>query len=50
MAKTLEQQARELYEACPTPKPAWDQLGPQTKSVWLEYVTNPKPHATKEQS
>lgn len=34
----LEVEARLLYEECPTPKPAWEQLGEVTKSVWRERV------------
>lgn len=30
----IEKIAKALYEAVPTVKPAWDQLG--TRSVWLE--------------
>ena len=33
---TVEQLARQLYDACPTPKPTWDQIGEPTKSVWRE--------------
>lgn len=32
----LDAAARALYDACPTPKPDWDQLGDVTKSVWRE--------------
>ncbi len=28
--------ARELYDACPTCKPAWDSLGDITRGVWIE--------------
>ncbi len=28
--------AQALYEACPTVKPAWSQLGETTRSVWRE--------------
>ena len=34
----LDQRARELYDACPTSKPAWDQLSDVTQGVWREYV------------
>ena len=34
----LLHKAQELYEACPTPKPAWSTLGPNTQGVWLGYV------------
>lgn len=30
----IERAARALYEACPTTKPKWDQLGAVTQSVW----------------
>ncbi len=36
MTDEIEALARELYEACPTPKPAWEQLGDTTRSVWRE--------------
>lgn len=35
---SAELAARRLYEACPTPKPNWEQLGATTRSVWLERV------------
>jgi len=35
-AKLIDDAARALYDACPTPKPRWDQLGDTTKSVWRE--------------
>lgn len=28
--------ARALYDACPSIKPSWDQLGEATKDVWRE--------------
>lgn len=28
--------ARRLYEACPTPKPSWEQLGDITRAVWRD--------------
>jgi len=34
----LDTAARALYDACPTVKPTWDQLGGVTKSVWRERV------------
>lgn len=34
----LELEAQLLYEECPTPKPAWEQLGETTRSVWRERV------------
>jgi hypothetical protein len=34
----LDSEAQMLYEQCPTPKPAWEQLGEVTKSVWRERV------------
>ena len=34
----LDREAQMLYEQCPTPKPAWEQLGEVTKSVWRERV------------
>lgn len=30
------ERAQALYEACPTPKPAWEQLGDVTRGVWIE--------------
>lgn len=33
---TIDELAEQLYEACPTSKPSWDQLGEVTKSVWRE--------------
>lgn len=38
---TIEERARADYEACPTPKPSWDQLTEVTKSVWRERVNPP---------
>lgn len=35
----IDTRARALYDACPTPKPAWAQLGETTKDVWRERVT-----------
>jgi len=32
----IEARARELWDCCPTVKPAWDQLGEVTKNVWRE--------------
>lgn len=32
----LEVAGRLLYNACPTVKPTWEQLGDTTKSVWRE--------------
>ena len=40
--RELQDRARELYEACPTPKPTWDQLGPATQSVWIGYAAREK--------
>ena len=34
----LEALAKALYDACPTPKPDWEQLGSVTKSYWLDYA------------
>lgn len=34
--------AKALYDACPTVKPDWEQLGAVTQSVWIERV-QPKP-------
>ncbi len=31
-------EAELLYDECPTVKPAWDQLGDVTKSVWVDKV------------
>lgn len=33
---TIDEIAEQLYEACPTSKPSWDQLGEVTKGVWRE--------------
>lgn len=33
---TLDQRARALYDACPTVKPDWEQLGDVTRGVWRE--------------
>lgn len=27
-----------LYEACRTPKPRWEQLGPVTQGVWIDKI------------
>lgn len=35
----LDAAARALYDACPSVKPTWDQLGAVTKSVWIDRVT-----------
>lgn len=35
-AAKLEQVAHALYDACPSVKPTWDQLGDVTKSVWRD--------------
>lgn len=32
----LDTAAKALYDACPTVKPTWEQLGEVTKSVWRE--------------
>ena len=32
----LAELAKQLYEACETPKPSWAQLGDATRSVWRE--------------
>lgn len=34
----IDEVARALYDACPTVKQTWDQLGEVTKSVWREYA------------
>lgn len=34
----IEQTARKMYDACPTVKPDWSQLGDVTRSVWIEMV------------
>jgi hypothetical protein len=34
----LDARAKALYDACPTVKPTWDQLGDTTKDVWREMV------------
>jgi hypothetical protein len=31
-------EAELLYDECPTVKPAWEQLGEVTKSVWVDMV------------
>lgn len=40
MTDNIEALAQELYEACQTVKPRWDQLGEVTKSVWREYAAH----------
>lgn len=35
---TREQQAKALYDACPTPKQTWAQISTITRSVWLDRV------------
>jgi hypothetical protein len=37
-AAELNERAHALYDACPSVKPAWDQLLDVTRSVWCEYV------------
>lgn len=37
-AEVIEVEAELLYEQCPTPKPAWEQLSEVTRSVWRERV------------
>lgn len=32
-------EAKRLYEACPVPKPLWEDLGDVTRSVWIERAT-----------
>ena len=32
----VERLAQDLYDACPTPKPAWENLGVTTKGVWKQ--------------
>lgn len=32
----IENEARRMYESCPTSKPSWEQLSDVTKSVWRE--------------
>lgn len=34
----VESRARSLYDACPTVKPEWSQLGEATRGVWREMV------------
>lgn len=36
----IDREAQLLYDQCPTPKPAWEQLGEVTKSVWRSRVLN----------
>jgi hypothetical protein len=31
-------EAKLLYDECPTVKPAWEQLGDVTRSVWVDRV------------
>lgn len=42
----LDKRAKALYDAVPTPKPTWDQLGDTTKSVWREEAVKAKPAQT----
>ncbi len=37
-ANELDLRAQVLYDACPTVKPAWSQLGEITRSVWRDRV------------
>lgn len=37
-SEELDTEAMLLYDECPTPKPAWEQLGEATRSVWRGYV------------
>lgn len=30
----IDRRAKALYDACPTPKPTWEQLGDTTHGVW----------------
>lgn len=39
---TVDEQARTLYEAVDTAKPAWNDLGENTKNVWRSYVNRDK--------
>lgn len=32
----LGKRAKQLYDACPSVKPPWEQLGDVTRSVWLD--------------
>lgn len=41
----LEAAARKRYDACPTVKPTWDQLGDVTRSVWRDVVLKEKQDA-----
>ena len=34
----LDLRAQAMYDACPTVKPAWSQLGEITRSVWRDRV------------
>lgn len=36
MSQPLDREARALYDACPSVKPTWDQLGDVTRSVWCD--------------
>lgn len=38
MSADLLAQARALYNACPSVKPTWEQLGETTQSVWVDKV------------
>ena len=43
----IEAKAEQLYTACPTPKPHWQQLGEGTKSVWREKAVKQLEKETK---
>jgi len=43
----IEKAAEQLYNACPTPKPYWRQLGPGTQAVWRERVIKQLEKETK---
>jgi hypothetical protein len=48
---STDSRARALYEACPTPKPSWAQLGETTRSVWKERAAGeekPREKATEQ--
>jgi hypothetical protein len=36
----LKLRAKQLYDACPTVKPNWEQLSDTTQSVWIEMAAN----------
>lgn len=36
VGREIERRAHELYDACQTVKPRWEDLGDVTRSVWID--------------